>query len=93
MYLCQTTEIYRVNSEKAAADLISEAKSKFSVIKSSTEYKNIKCKGEIVEEYWKVTIVKNFNDIKNPDVKVDVSYEISHSNFPTLDEDEEEADE
>ena len=38
-YLCQTQEIYRVNSEKEAAALIEAAKTdnRFTLLKSSTE--------------------------------------------------------
>ena len=51
-YLCQTQEIYRVGSEAEAAKLIEEAKAdnRFTLLKSSTEYKTVKSKGEIVDE-------------------------------------------
>ena len=77
-YLCQTQEIYRVNSEKEAATLIEAAKTdnRFTLLKSSTEYKTVKAKGEIVDEYWKVTLVKYFTDLKEPDCNVIVEYSI-----------------
>lgn len=92
-YLCQTQEIYRVNSEGEAAKLIGEAKkdNRFTLLKSSTEYKTIKSKGEIVEEYWKTTLVKQFTDLKEPDCTVSVEYNVSNGYFPmgqTVEEEE-----
>lgn len=83
-YLCQVQEIYRVNSEAEAARLIEEAKSdkRFTLLKSSTEYKTVKAKGEIVDEYWKTTLVKHFTDLKDPDCSVDVSYSVEDGYFP-----------
>ena len=61
-YLCQTQEIYRVGSEAEAAKLIDDAKkdNSFTLLKSSTEYKTVKEKGEIVEEYWKTSFFKKW---------------------------------
>lgn len=86
-YLCQTQEIYRVNSEKEAAALIEAAKTdnRFTLLKSSTEYKTVKAKGEIVDEYWKVTLVKYFTDLKEPDCNVSVKYSIGTC-FPSVNE-------
>lgn len=86
-YLCQTQEIYRVNSEKEAAALIEAAKTdnRFTLLKSSTEYKTVKAKGEIVDEYWKVTLVKYFTDLKEPDCNVSVEYSIGTC-FPSVNE-------
>lgn len=86
-YLCQTQEIYRVNSEKEAAALIEAAKTdnRFTLLKSSTEYKTVKAKGEIVDEYWKVTLVKYFTDLKEPDCNVNVEYSIGTC-FPSVNE-------
>lgn len=83
-YLCQVQEIYRVDSEAEAAKLIEEAKrdSRFTLLKSSTEYKTVKAKGEIVDEYWKTTLVKHFTDLKEPDATVEVSYTVEQGAFP-----------
>ena len=83
-YLCQTQEIYRVSSEAEAAKLIDDAKkdNSFTLLKSSTEYKTVKEKGEIVEEYWKTTLVKYFTDLKKPDCTVKVNYDVSGGCFP-----------
>ena len=91
-YLCQVQEIYRVGSESEAAALIEEAKSdhRFTLLKSSTEYKTVKAKGEIVDEYWKTTLVKHFTDLKDPDTTVEVSYDVQAGAFPNPVEQEDE---
>ena len=91
-YLCQVQEIYRVGSESEAATLIEEAKSdhRFTLLKSSTEYKTVKAKGEIVDEYWKTTLVKHFTDLKDPDTTVEVSYDVQAGAFPNPIEQEDE---
>ena len=95
-YLCQTQEIYRVSSEAEAARLIEEAKAdkRFTLLKSSTEYKTIKSKGEVIEEYWKTTLVKYFTDLKEPDCSVQVEYTVEPGYFPDpISNDDEEDDE
>jgi hypothetical protein len=83
-YLCQTQEIYRVGTEEEAAKLIEEAKldKRFTLLKSSTEYKTVKSKGEIVDEYYKTTLVKHFTDLKEPDCSVEVTYNVEQGYFP-----------
>lgn len=55
--LKQIDEIYEVDSEKEAEDLITKAKEEFDVTKSSTTYKYKKTEQR---EYYIVTIRKNF---------------------------------
>ncbi len=89
-YLSQVTEVYRVNSEAEAAAVIEEAKkdNRFTLLKSSTEYKPVKAKGELVDEYWKLTLVKFFTSLKEPDCSVSVDYSIDQGYFPeVVDED------
>lgn len=90
-FLCQTQEIYRVGSEAEAASLIEEAKidKRFTLLKSSTEYKTIKSKGEIIDEYWKVTLVKYFTDLKEPNCYAEVDYTVEAGAFPDPVENEE----
>jgi hypothetical protein len=85
-YLSQTTEVYRVSSEAEAARLIEEAKSdkRFTLLKSSTEYKTVKVKGNIEDEYWKTTLVKHFTDLKEPDCSVSVTYTVEDGYFPEV---------
>ena len=89
-YLCQTQEIYRVDSEAEAAKLIEEAKSdnRFTLLKSSTEYKTVKSKGEIIDEFYKTTLVKYFTDLKEPDCSVSVTYTFDNGCFSEVNIDE-----
>lgn len=75
-YLVQTTEVYRVDSEAEAVELIESAKKDrmFTLTKYTTEYKEVKSKGEVVDDYYKVTLTKMINDIKEPASYVNVYY-------------------
>ena len=77
-YLISTVETYRVDTESEATQLIAEAKSdnKFTLSKYNCERKDIKEKGEIVGEYYKVSLTKVFNDIKDPYEDVKINYEV-----------------
>lgn len=67
-YLTRVVETYRCDSEEEAKRLIEESKGshQYSVIKSTDEIKNAKQKGEIVDEWHRVTITKDFNNEKEP---------------------------
>ena len=77
-YLISTTEVYRVETEADAAALIEEAKQNgsYELGKYISEHKEKKSKGEIVDEYFKVSLTKNFNDIKDPDSIIGIKYEV-----------------
>ena len=77
-YLVSTVETYRVDTEAEATKAIEEAKQDGSYIlgKYTSEHKERKSKGEVVEEYYKLALTKIFNDIKEPDTLVDVTYEV-----------------
>lgn len=77
-YLVSTTETYRVDTESEATRVIEEAKQDGSYVlgKYTSEHKERKSKGEVIDEYWKLTLTKLFNDIKEPDSIVNVSYEV-----------------
>ena len=76
-YLITTTEIYRVDDEIEVQNLIEEAKHDpmYTLIKYNREYKEKKSKGEVVDEWYKVTLVKSFNDEKEPERQINISYE------------------
>ena len=78
-YLVSATEVYRVDNEESAAPLIDEAKAetKYILAKYSSVKKEKKAKGEIVDEWYQVTLVKKFNDEKDPISNIDVNYEVS----------------
>ena len=78
-YLVSATEVYRVDNEESAAALIDAAKAetKYILAKYSSVKKEKKAKGEIVDEWYQVTLVKKFNDEKDPISNIDVNYEVS----------------
>jgi hypothetical protein len=78
-YLVSATEVYRVDNEESAAALIDEVKAetKYILAKYSSVKKEKKAKGEIVDEWYQVTLVKKFNDEKDPISNIDVNYEVS----------------
>ena len=78
-YLIQTVETYRVDSEKEAVTLIEEAKAdnNYILAKYTNEHKEVKAKGEVVDEYYKVTLSKLFNNIKEPDTNYTITYEVN----------------
>ena len=75
-YLIQTVETYRVDKEDEAKRMIEEAKSDnhFILKKYSSEYKEKKQKGEIIDTYYKVTLTKAFTDEKEPEFRTKISY-------------------
>lgn len=78
-YLISTTEIYRVDTEAEAAELINEAKKdpNFILSKYSTTKKERKSKGDIVDEWYNVSLVKKFDDEKEPEgCCLKVKYEV-----------------
>ena len=65
-FLLKTVETYRVDTEAEATSLIEEAKKKFTVSKAVSEVRTRKAKGEVVEEWIRVTITKEFTSEKDP---------------------------
>lgn len=78
-YLITTTEIYRVANETEAQNLIDDAKndSTFELKKYSAIKKEKKEKKEIVDEWINVTLVKTFNDEKEPFSTIEINYEVN----------------
>lgn len=75
-YLIKVTEQYRCDTENEARNLIEEAKQnhQYTVIKSSSEIKTLKQKGEIVDEWRRVMITKEFTSEKEPDTQLKPEY-------------------
>ena len=67
-YLIKTTEEHRADTEKEAANLIEAAKAdtRYLLSKYSSVKKERKQKGEIIDEYYIVTLVKIFDYPKEP---------------------------
>jgi len=93
-YLVSTVETYRVDSEAEVKRVIEEAKQdkSFSLTKYTSEYKERKLKGEVIDTYFKLQLTKVFNDIKEPDTFVEVNYKTEPGYFPTVEEDSEESE-
>jgi len=76
-YLLETTENYRVANEAEAKELIEDAKNGKSYVlkKYTSQYKERKQKGEVVDAWYKVTLVKVFNEEKEPYSQVGITYD------------------
>ena len=77
-YLISTVETYRIDTEAEVEQMIADAKddSRFVLTKYNCEHKDVKEKGDIIVEYFKVTLTKSFNDIKDPYEDVKINYEV-----------------
>ena len=77
-YLINVTEVYRVDTEAEAAELINEAKASgsYALSKYSSTKKERKAKGEVIDEWYHVVLVKTFNDEKEPENMVAINYEV-----------------
>jgi len=77
-YLLKTTEEHRADTEAEATELISAAKAdgRYVLSKYSSVKKERKAKGEIIDEYFIVTLVKVFDDAKEPCGEASVEYKI-----------------
>ena len=83
-YLVRSVETYRVESETEAKKVIEEAKAdkNYTLSKYSSEYKCSKSKGEVVDEWYRVILTKDFNVEKEPDTYVEVTYKTEAGFFP-----------
>ena len=90
-YLIKSVETYRVATEAEAAQVIEEAKkdTRFALVKYESVHKEKKAKGEVIDEWCRVTLHKVFNDEVEPDSYVKINYEKQAGFFPSpIDEDE-----
>lgn len=98
-YLIKSVETWRVPNENEAKQLIEEAKNdrNFTLAKYSSEYKCTKSKGEIVDDWYRVVLTKEFTSEKEPEYTATVSYNVERGFFPeavtsTGEEDDEDED-
>ena len=77
-YLCRVTEEYHVTTESEVDELIEEARESniYDLKKSGVQKKEVKEKGEVVDEFYVVVLCKHIQDLKNPEVQVDLHYEV-----------------
>ena len=94
-YLTKVVETYRADTEAEAKTLIENAKkdSHFVVSKYNNEVKTVKAKGEVIDEYRRVTITKEITSEKEPDVQMNLIYEGEAISFGSAEVDEEAEDE
>ena len=75
-YLVNTTEVYRVDTMAAVEALQAAVKadSRYEVASFTYKAKNKKLKGEIIDEWYRVEITKEWDDEKEPSGSTKVSY-------------------
>ena len=75
-YLIKVTEQYRCDTPEEAKKLIEEAKKshQYTVTKYSTEIKTQKAKGEIIDEWQRVILTKEFTSEKEPIEQIYIHY-------------------
>lgn len=83
-YLTKTVETYRVANEAEAAKVIEEAKAdkRFELIKYEAVHKEKKAKGEIIDEWIRVTLHKAFNEETEPEAFINLEYKREEGFFP-----------
>lgn len=76
-YLTSVVETYRLPNEEAVKVFLEELKQDptFTVAKYTSQKKERKQKGEIVDEWVRFSVTKLFNDEKEPDREISVLYE------------------
>lgn len=76
IYLVKTTDVYRVDSVSEVEQFHKDLKGDphFELESFAYQQKQVKQKGEIVDEYCLVTVKKKFNDPKEPTSDVSITY-------------------
>lgn len=76
-YLIKVTEQYRCDTEEEARKLIEDAKKsyQYTLTKSSSEIKTTKQKGEIVDEWRRVILTKEFTSEREPTDQIYINYQ------------------
>lgn len=76
-HLISVTEVYRVDNEDQAARLIEDAKNsnQYVLSKYSSVHKERKQKGEVIDEWYRLTLTKVFDDEKEPVSEVSIEYQ------------------
>ena len=77
-YVISDTTVYRVPDVAAVEELHHELldDGNFQLVGFSYKNKQIKVKSEVVEEYQVVTAKRVFNEEKDPEYKVDITFEV-----------------
>ena len=77
-YLTSVVETYRLPNDEAVKVFLEELKAdpSFTVTKYSSTKKELKQKGEVVDEWIRFSVTKAFNNEKEPDSIITISYEV-----------------
>lgn len=75
-YLISTVETYRVDTEEQVEQIFEEAKNatEYTLSKYGCTYKELKQKGDVIDDWYRVTLTKVFTNEKEPDRSVDINY-------------------
>lgn len=66
-YLINKVETFRVDSEEEAKTFVEQLKQgSGEVLKHSIEYKEQKAKGEVVQNWYRLVVKRQYNDEKEP---------------------------
>lgn len=67
-YLVNQTDVFRCDNEREAEDFVKTLKSDYSfeITSYSMEKKEQKVKGEVVDDWVRLTVKKKYNDEKEP---------------------------
>ena len=86
--LTQVVETYRVDDEDRVKEMIEEAKNdkRFTLTKYTSQYKEAKVKGEVVDSWYKVTFTKVFCSEKEPDCDTEIVYKRGSERYGNHDE-------
>lgn len=89
-YLTKVVETYRVDTDEEVTRMIEEAKqsNKYELAKYTSEFKEVKQKGEVVDSFYLLSEVKVFNDPKDPYSDIEIHYHNPGTVCPCQDESE-----
>ena len=82
-YLISSVDTYRVETVEEVEALHEELKNNkmFDLTAFSYKTKQVKAKGEVIDEYQLVQAKKAFTSEKEPDRILDINYEVPHDSF------------
>ncbi len=88
-YITSIVETIRVPSVSAVEELHQQLKNdnRFTLKKVEYQNKEIKSKGEVIDDYELVKATLVFNDEKDPHCIVNFDLEVEEGFFPTIEED------
>lgn len=90
-YVTQVVEVIRVPNVSEVEKLHAKLKDdkRFELKKFEYQHKDVKQKGEIIDEYELVKATLIFNAEKEPTHYVDIQFSLEEGYFPTIDEEDE----